>query len=248
MFGGNGVAVPIEPRPGIEILPAVRWLLQHCAVSVSHDQQPGSRFLLQQSLGPFPLPGRCSGELGFVDGVIAEHRTQQIDHPQAEIGVDVAVDQCGGRMLDEPVNQLGLPARLGQSIAMDRGNGPAADVECGPMRTEREAQISFPEVAIPSIMVPPHHYYRKAAAKPGEGSGDMETASGNDAGIGKPEVEQIAVDEQAIAQCRHRVEKFEQCLLSLRWSGAEVSIRYDHEGTAQHGAKDGAPVPGVQPR
>jgi hypothetical protein len=155
--------------------------------------------------------------------------------------VDVAVDQCGARVLDEPVNELGLPARLGQSIAMDRGDRAAADVEGGPMRTEREAQVSFPEVSIPSIMVPTHHYYREAAAKPGEGCRDMETASGNDSGIGEPEVEQIAVDEQAIAQSRHCVEKLEQCLLSLRWSGAEVSIRNDHERAAEHGAKDGVP-------
>ncbi len=75
----------------------------------------------------------------------------------------------------------------------------------------------------------------------------MEPPPGNHPGIGKPEVEQVAVDEQAIAQRRDCIEKLEQRLLRPGGRHAKVGIGHDDEGAAKHGAKDGVPLQMVQP-
>jgi acyl-CoA thioester hydrolase len=75
----------------------------------------------------------------------------------------------------------------------------------------------------------------------------MEPAAGNDPRVGKPEVEEIAIDEQAIAEIGNRIEELEQCLLGSRRRDAEMGIGHDDEGAAEHGAKDGAPLRRVQP-
>ena len=160
--------------------------------------------------------------------------------------MDVAIRRRGYGMLDHPVNHPGLPAGLSQPIPVDRDDSAAADGECRPVRMERQPEISFPEVAVPSIVVPSDHYDWKAAPQPGQCRGYMEPAPGNDPGVGEPEVEQVAIDEQAIAQGWDRIEKLEQRLLGFRGANAKMGIRHDYESPAEHGAKDGGLLRWVQ--
>src|SRR3954471_18679496 len=127
-----------------------------------------------------------------------------------------AIHRGGGRVLNYPVDQFGLPARLSQSIPMDCSDRPIADLECCAMRVEAEPEIPFPEVAIPAVVVSTDHHDGHSTPKPGECRGHVKAASGDDPGVGKPEIEEIAVDQQTIAQPRHRVEELEQCLLGTR--------------------------------
>ena len=76
-------------------------------------------------------------------------------------------------------------------------------------------------------------------ARPGQRGRHVEAAAGNHAGVGEPEVEEVAVDEQAIAQGGNRLEKRQQRLLDGRRRYAEVGVGHDDERMAQHGAKDG---------
>jgi acyl-CoA thioester hydrolase len=75
----------------------------------------------------------------------------------------------------------------------------------------------------------------------------MEAASGDYPGVGEPEVEQVAIDQKAVAQRGHRIEELEQCLLDPRRRHSEVGIGHDHKGAAEHGAKDGLLLGLVQP-
>ena len=96
-------------------------------------------------------------------------------------------------------------------------------------------------------MVPTYHYDRQSAAQPRQRGGNMEPTAGDDPGVGEPEVEEIAVDEQAIAQFGDRIEELEQCFLGSRRRNAQMGVGHDHEGAAKHGAKDGVPPRPVQP-
>jgi hypothetical protein len=74
----------------------------------------------------------------------------------------------------------------------------------------------------------------------------VKAAAGNDSGIGEPEIEEIAIDQQAISEIGHRLQEFEQCLLGTWRRHSEVGVGHDHEGMAEHGAKDGVAPTGVQ--
>lgn len=148
-------------------------------------------------------------------------------------------------MLNETVNELSLPTSLRQSVSVDRHHPAASDVEGGAVRVEAKIQVVLPELAVPPVMVSTHHYYWHSATKPGERGGNVKTAPGDYPGVGKPEVEQIAVDEQAVAQRGAGAEKIDQRLLGGRGRYSEMGIGNDDERVAQHGAKVGGP--GVQP-
>jgi hypothetical protein len=92
-------------------------------------------------------------------------------------------------------------------------------------------------------MIPTYHDHGQLSPELGEGSGHVEPAARDHAGVGEPEIEEVAVDEQAIAQCGHYLEEPKQSFLGPSRRDAEVGIRDDNERVAQHGAKDGLSRP-----
>ena len=136
------------------------------------------------------------------------------------------------------------PAGLAQSVAVDGGHLPAADLEGEPPRIEPHAEVVLPEVAAPAVVVPPDHEDRHPASEPGEGRRHVEPAPGDDPAVGEPEVEQVAVDEEAVPQLGDSVEKREERLLDRGWRHAQVGVGDDDQSVAQHGAKDNVtPLP-----
>jgi hypothetical protein len=103
----------------------------------------------------------------------------------------------------------------------------------------------LPELAVPPVMVSTHHYYWHSAPKLSERRGNVEATPRDYPGVGEPEVEQIAVDEQAVAQPGAGAEKIEQRLLDGRGRHSKMGIGNDDECVAQHGAKVGGP--GIRP-
>ena len=180
--------------------------------------------------------------------MVAEPRAQEVDEPEPELGVDGAIDGGGDRMVDRAVEQGGAHARLRQPVAMDGGHPPVADVERQPVRVESHPDVPLPEVAAPAIVVSPDHHDRHPPAEPGQRGRHVEAAARDDPAVGEPEVEQVAVDEQAIAQVGDRLEKRQQRLLDRGRRSAEVGVGHDDERMAQHGAKDGPLRPAWQPR
>lgn len=244
---GHGIPKPIEPGTGVEILSSGSRFLQYRSVGVPHDQESNTRLLSQKALGPLPLPSGCSAQFRLIHCMIAEHRAEEIDQSKPQIRMQNPVG-CGcSRMLNDPMDQLGLPARLGQPIAVNRGDRAIADGKRRSMRVEGQAKVSFPEIAIPPIMISSDHHDRQLTPKPCQCGGDMESSPRNHPRVGKPEVEQVAIDEQAVAQRRHLIQEFEKCLFDSGRRHSEVGIGHYHEGAAEHGAKDGLPFSWVQP-
>ena len=115
------------------------------------------------------------------------------------------------------------------------------------MRTKGDPKVPLPEITIPAVVVATDHNHRELTAEPSHCRCYMEAVSGYDSGVGEPEVEEIAVDQQAIAQRRHCVEELEERFLGSRRRHSKVGVGHDHEGVAEHGAKDGLPPSRVQP-
>ena len=116
-----------------------------------------------------------------------------------------------------------------------------------PVRLEPGPDLALPEVAAPPVVVSADHDDRYPPPESGQRGGHVKAASGNHPAVGKPEVEQIAVDEEAVPQRRHRFEELQQRLLDRRRRHAEMGVGHDDERMAQHGAKDGSLPPAWQP-
>ena len=147
----------------------------------------------------------------------------------------------GGRdwMLDDSMDQPRLPPRLRHSVAVDRCHAAVPDLEGRPERLEAQPQVLLPEVGIPPVMVSPDHDDRHPSPEPAQRRRDVKPAPRDHPGVGEPEVEQVAVDEKAIAQLRHGVEKVEQCLFDRGRRHSKMGVGDDNESVAEHGAKDG---------
>jgi hypothetical protein len=151
-------------------------------------------------------------------------------------------------MLDDSMDQPRLPPRLGHPVAVNRCHTAAPDFEGCPQRLEAQPKVLLPEVGIPPVMVPPDHYDRHPSPEPAQRRRNMKPAPGDHPGVGEPEIEQVAVDEKAIAQLGHSVEKVEEGFFDRGRRHSKVGIGDDNEGVAEHGAKDGPTLSSWQPR
>jgi hypothetical protein len=215
---------------------------------VTHDEQSHRLVAGEESTGPFALASGCPFQLGFIDGMIAEEWAQRVNQPESQVRVQYPVDRGGGGMLNHSVNQSGLPSGLRQTVPVNRCHSAMPDLEGGLPRLEAQTEVLFPEVPVPPVMISPDHHDRYSAAEPSQGGGNVEATSRNHPGVGKPEIEEVAIDEQAVAQLRHRGEKLEESLFYHRRRHSKVGIGDDDEGVAQHGAKDGSALSSWQPR
>jgi hypothetical protein len=102
---------------------------------------------------------------------------------------------------------------------------------------EIQMQVPFPELAVPPVVISSYHYYWHVVAQAGQRGGNMESLAGYDAGVGKPEVEEIAIYEQAIAHRGACPQKLQQHLLCGRRRHSQVGIGHDDEAVAQHAAR-----------
>jgi hypothetical protein len=83
-------------------------------------------------------------------------------------------------MLDEPVDDLCLPACLSKAVSVDCGNGAASDLKSGSERVELKAEVALPESAVPSVMISSHHDYWHSASEPRQRGGHVKAASWDD--------------------------------------------------------------------
>jgi hypothetical protein len=135
------------------------------------------------------------------------------------------------------MNQFRLPAAVGQAVAMNGENPSSPDLEGCTEGLKIQTQVPFPELAIPPVVISSHHYYWHVAAQAGQCGGNMESVPRYDAGVGEPEVEEIAIYQQAIAHRGAGPQKLQQHLLCGRRRHSQVGIGYDDEALAQHAAR-----------
>src|SRR5688572_28361083 len=132
-------------------------------------------------------------------GMVAQSRTQKIHESEAHVGIQQPIDRRGSRVLDQTMDQFCLPSGLGKAVSVNRHHHAAAHSERGAEGLKFQTQISLPEVAIPAVVVSPYHYYWHLAAQLSQSRRNVETTARNDPGVREPEVEQIAVHQQAVA-------------------------------------------------
>ena len=121
---------------------------------------------------------------------------------------------------------------------MDGCHATATHLEVEAMRVEPQPCLLLPEVTAPPVVIPADHENGQARGQPSQRRRDVKAAAGNDSRIGKPEVEQVAVDEETIPEVGDGVEKGEKPLLD-GWGGRpEVRVGDDDQSAAEHGAKD----------
>ena len=169
--------------------------------------------------------------------MITQCRAQEINQSEAQLRVQQSVDRGSSGVLDDAMNQLRLPAAVGQAVAVDCENFAASDLERCPLGLEIQAQVPFPELAVPPVVISSHHYYWHVVAQTGQRGRNMESMAGNDAGVRKPEVEKVAVHQQAIAHGGACPQKLQQHLLCGRRRHSQVGIGHDDEAVAQHAAR-----------
>lgn len=202
-----------------------------------HDHQPQGRLILQKTLRPAPLLFRSVIQRCLVLSMVPQRWAQEINQAKAQVGVKQSVDGCSGSVLNHSMNQLCLPAALGEPVTMDGENFSSSDLEGCTHGLEIQTQVPFPELAVPPVVISSHHYYWHVVAQAGQRGGNMESVAGYDAGVGKPEVEEIAIYEQAIAHRGACPQKLQQHLLCGRRRHSQVGIGHDDEAVAQHAAR-----------
>ena len=62
----------------------------------------------------------------------------------------------------------------------------------------------------------------------------MEPDPGNQPAVGEPEIEDVAVEEEAVAERGRALEKGEEGLLDLGRSGAHMGVGKDEEALTEH--------------
>ena len=127
---------------------------------------------------------------------------------------------------------------------MDRGDPTRGRVEREPVRARSGSRLRRPEIPAPAVVVPADHDDGHPCRQPGERRRDAEPASRNDPRVGEPEVEEIAVDQETVAQGGDGVEKGEERFLDGRGRHSEMGVGDDDQCMAEHGAKDGPLLPG----
>src|SRR5439155_26194777 len=138
------------------------------------------------------------------------------------------------------VHDAGAPVLLGEATTVRYEGTPSRHVELGFPGKEGDAQVVDEKVAAPPIVVTAHERDGHAAGPEGVELGDRAEVTARDhRAVFEPEVEQVAVDEERVAQIRHGVEEAMKRRGDRGRDLAEMSVRDDdHTGGGEgHGPK-----------
>jgi len=214
---------------------------------MTHDHEPQVRIGRELAARPLLLARRGLRQPDRVGRVIPEPGAQVVHEAKTHLGMDETVGRGGDRVIDGAVQEDGAQCGLRQPVAVECGDAPPADVETDPVGVKPHPDVAFPEVAAPAVVVAANHHDRHAVPQPRQRRRDMKAPARNHPGVGEPEVEQVAVDEQAVTEPRHRLQELQERLLDGGRRHAEMGVGHDDERMAQHGAKDGPLPPAWQP-
>ena len=123
---------------------------------------------------------------------------------------------------------------LGDSVAVNGEDATIADLELHPDRREPHVEVPLPEVLPPPIVVASHHGHRHPLPHPPDLGGDMKPDAGDQPAVGEPEIEDVAVEEEAVAERRRALEEGEEGLLDLGRGGAHMGVGQDEEALTEH--------------
>ena len=208
---------------------------------------------------PFQLCGRPPGQErrpSFVRGrrALAElvpGSRDPIGKAGTEIGVDPAEQPARGPATQyqpqDSVPEIPRP----EPITVGHESGLALDADPYRLLVEIDADFAPQKVTPPPVVVAPHDEYRHPGFDHVRQKGENPDMSGeNHAAILEPEVEEVAVDDQAAARFLDVQEPAAECLLGFARNGAEVDIGDEEDGSGGHDAEarktGGEAVDGVE--
>lgn len=215
---------------------------------MSHDDQAESGVGAELVGGPGLLAGGGGIEDRRVDHGVAQAVVHGIGDPEADRRMEGAEQRDRGPVAGHPLEQAGTPVSFGDSIAMDGQHPAAGRFEGGGTGMEIDLEVASPELVAPAIVVPAGHDDGHPLAQLAQGGGHGKSRPGYHPLPGEPEIEQVARDEEGVAQGRRSLEKLEKGGLVGRGPGAEVGIADGDESLADHGPKIGASRPRWQAR
>src|SRR3989449_111256 len=175
---------------------------------VSENREVQVRSACEQLLGVLRLGPLGAVEHGPVAGVVRELAGQLVRDPGAHVGMQHPERPNRRPVTRDPVHDTGAPVLLGQPVAVGYEGAASRHVELGFPRMEGDAQVVDEEVAAPAVVVAAHERDRHAARPQGVELRDgAEVTARDHRAVFEPEIEQVAVDEERVAEIGHRVEE-----------------------------------------
>src|SRR5213592_1881841 len=175
---------------------------------VGENREVQVRPAREQLLGVLRLGPLGAVEHGPVAGVVRELAGQLVRDPGAHVGMQHPERPNRRPVTRDPVHDAGAPVLLGQPVAVGHEGAASRHVELGFPRMEGDAQIVDEEVASPTVVVAAHERDRHAARSQGVELRDgAEVTARDHRAVLEPEIEQVAVDEERVAEIGHRVEE-----------------------------------------
>src|SRR5690606_15668704 len=130
----------------------------------------------------------------------AQSRADAIHQRKAQVGMQQAEEEGRSRMAHQSMHHAHLAAPFGESVAMDRAYLAASHVQVEASGSERDPGFLGPEGRAPPVVISSDQVDRQSARKGSKAGSDPERMAGDDPAIAEPEVEQVAHDEQPVAQ------------------------------------------------
>ena len=132
-------------------------------------------------------------------------------------------------MPNDAVHQLGRPGFFGETIPM-HGQDQAFTYGQGRFHGHKvDPHVAAPEILAPTVVIAAGHDDRHAFAYLGQGRRNGEAFSGDHPPVGEPEVEQVAVDQQRIAQRRCLVEELQERLFHGWRCDTQMGVGHDEK-------------------
>ena len=209
------------------------------AVGVAEDQEIHGRIGRETGGGPRLLSRHRGIQDRLVSGAVRKSRAERPDESDPEVGMQEAEGGNEGSEPGQSMNQPGSPVLLRETISMPGLDAAARGFETEEIGAERDPQVSFPESAAPSIVIASRHHDRDPPPQLGQGPRDPHSRARHDASPGEPEVEEVPIDEETVAQGRNLFEEVEEGGFHRGRNGAEMRVGKDDQLMPEHDTKIG---------
>ncbi len=235
----HGVLTRLHPRARIEPEATGVEFGASGAVGMAQNQEVDGRIGRETGGGPGLLPRHRGFEDGLVARGVGEPRAQGSDQGHSEVGVQETKGGHEGLAPGQPMDQAGPLVLFGETIAVPGFDAAARGLEPETVRVKRDAHVAFPEGAAPPIVVTSGQHDGDPAPQLGQGPGHAHSGAGDGAPPGEPEVEEIPVDEEAIAEGGGLIQKVEEGGFHRIRNGAEMGVGKDDQLMSEHDTKIG---------
>ena len=231
--------ITVEPRPGVDIPTPLADFTDRRPVSMPHDQEIHVGLITEMLLGPLLLGRGSLIESLLTSSGIGELSTHPIDQPHTQVRWQGAEYRTCQGMTGDSVQHPRGPAYFRDAVTMQGFDPPGVNLKLERVTRKPNVALTVPERIAPSIVIPADHDDRNLVAQRGERAGNDKSATRNCTAVGKPEVEEVADDQQTVAEGGGRLEELEQRTLTASGRRPEMGVADDNQPVAKHGCSIG---------